>query len=147
MEVVNTLDIDGTQWEIQDVKASKDIGSINTKLSQIIKNVFNGFSIFDVFMKYLGEDNDYIYYNFWWETKAIEANPPVTSISVVPTEPFKDKIICLNMNILQTNNASIIQATQHWIGPNKAGILTYIENASDNKEWFISGMGILRRVK
>ena len=32
MEVVNTLDIDGTQWELQDVGARNDIATINQLL-------------------------------------------------------------------------------------------------------------------
>ena len=147
MEVVNTLDIDGTQWEIQDIEARNDIGNINTKLSQLTKNVFTGISTFDVFMKYLGEDDNYIYYHFWWESKMIEVTPPLRSFMIMPIETSKDKIISLSMNILQSFNGSVIQATQHADGPNQAGILTYIQNASDDKRWYISGMGILRRVK
>lgn len=33
MEVVNTLDIDGTQWEIQDVKARNDIETIKQSMT------------------------------------------------------------------------------------------------------------------
>ena len=35
MEVVNTLDIDGTQWEIQDVVARNDITTIKENISNI----------------------------------------------------------------------------------------------------------------
>ena len=40
MEVVNTLDIDGTQWEIQDVKARNQIATIEEKTTiKITKKV------------------------------------------------------------------------------------------------------------
>ena len=147
MEVANILDIDGTQWEMQDLTARNDIANMNTKLSQITKNVFIGTATFDVFMTYLGEDNNYIHYNFWWAPTNMEINNPVTGINVIPIDSVKDKIINLNLNILQAKNPNIIQATQHSAGDNDAGILTYIKNASSEKHWIISGMGILRRVK
>ena len=44
MEVVNTLDIDGTQWEMQDVEARNEIATLKTeieKLKTIEKWVYN----------------------------------------------------------------------------------------------------------
>ena len=40
MEVVNTLDIDGTQWEIQDVKARNDIEAIKQLMTpEVMPNI------------------------------------------------------------------------------------------------------------
>lgn len=41
MEVVNTLDIDGTQWEIQDVEARKKILELDQKTTIKITNKIN----------------------------------------------------------------------------------------------------------
>lgn len=35
MEVVNTLDIDGTQWEIQDVEARNEIQALKTEIEKL----------------------------------------------------------------------------------------------------------------
>ena len=35
MEIVNTLDIDGTQWEIQDVEARNEIATLKTEIEKL----------------------------------------------------------------------------------------------------------------
>lgn len=40
MEVVNTLDIDGTQWELQDVEARNKIANLETEVNTNIPNRF-----------------------------------------------------------------------------------------------------------
>ena len=147
MAEVAKIDIDGFQWDIKDQNARNEINNINTKLSQITKNVFNGIGTFDVFMKYLGEDNNYIYYNFWWEPTTLNIQDIIVGFEIIPIDTIKDKIITLNMNIAQDGNPAIIQATQHQFGNNSAGMYTYVQNASNATNWLISGMGILRRVK
>ena len=147
MEVVNTLDIDGTQWEIQDVKARNRIEEVVVENSKIIDIILEGTFIFKAKMKYLGEDETYKYYNFWWEEQLGRYEGILSAIEVTPRNTNTDKILNLNMNILQTANASIIQRTQHYTGSNNSGMLTYIANASENPQWLISGMGILRRKK
>lgn len=37
MEIVNTLDIDGTQWEIQDAQARQDIAELKLSLEEALK--------------------------------------------------------------------------------------------------------------
>lgn len=37
MEVVNTLDIDGTQWKIQDAQARQDIAKLKLSLEEALK--------------------------------------------------------------------------------------------------------------
>ena len=37
MEIVNTLDIDGTQWEIQDSKARQDISELKLSFEEALK--------------------------------------------------------------------------------------------------------------
>ena len=147
MEVVNTLDIDGTQWEIQDEKARNRIEEVVVENSKIIDIILDGTFIFKAKMKYLGEDETYKYYNFWWEEQNGRHEGIISAISVIPPNTNTDKILNLNMNILQNANANIIQRTQHYAGPNNSGILTYISNASEKPNWVISGMGILRRKK
>lgn len=39
MEIVNTLDIDGTQWEIQDAEARQDIAKLKLSCGDGFKNV------------------------------------------------------------------------------------------------------------
>lgn len=141
------VNIKGVQWDLKDEVARNEINNINTKLSEITKNVFEGVSKFDVFMKYLGEDNNCIYYNFWWEPKTIIIPSPVIGFFVSPIDSIKDRIINLSMNILQSGNSQIIQATQHVAGNNNAGVYTYIQNANNEIHWAISGMGILKRIK
>lgn len=147
MEVVNTLDIDGTQWEIQDVEARNRIKEVVVENSKIIDIVLNGTFIFHAKMKYLGEDETYKYYSLWWDSQNVSSNGSITAINIVPQNTDTDKILNLNLNILQRSNANITQHTQHYSGQNNAGILTYISNVSENPNWTISGMGILERKK
>ena len=147
MEVANTLDIDGTQWEIQDVVARNRIEEVVVENSKIIDIILDGTFIFNAKMKYLGEDETYKYYNFWWVEQNGRHEGILSTIEVIPRNTDTDKILNLNLNILQTANASIIQRTQHYSGSNNSGMLTYIEGASANPQWVISGMGILRRKK
>ena len=141
------IDIDSVQWNMKDQEARNKINNINTKLSEITKNVFTGISTFDVFMKYLGEDNNCIYYNFWWEPKNIIIPSPIEGIYIEPVDKIKDRIISLSMNVLQSGNSQIVQATQHPAGNNNEGMYTYIQNSNNETHWIISGMGILRRNK
>ena len=147
MEVVNTLDIDGTQWEIQDAGARNRIEEVVVENSKIIDIVLNGTFTFYAKMKYLGEDETYKYYNFWWAEQSVSSEEPLKAINVTPQNTDTDKILALNLNLLQKNNASLIQNTQHYVGQNGSGILTYISSVSGNPNWIISGMGILRRKK
>lgn len=147
MEVVNTLDIDGNQWEIQDTKARNRIEEVVVENSKIIDIILGGTFTFNAKMKYLGEDETYKYYNFWWVEQERSSEEILNFITVVPEETNTDKILALNLNILQSENAKIEQHTQHHTGPNLSGIATYIFNASANPTWTISGMGILRRKK
>lgn len=147
MEVANILDIDGSQWEIQDVVARNRIEEVVVENSKIIDIVLDGTFIFNAKMKYLGEDETYKYYNFWWEEQNRRHEDILSSIEVIPRNTNTDKILSLNLNILQISNASIIQRTQHYTGSNNSGMLTYITGASTNPQWVISGMGILRRKK
>lgn len=147
MEVANILDIDGSQWEIQDVEARNRIEEVVVENSKIIDIVLNGTFTFNAKMKYLGEDETYKYYNFWWEAQNGRHEGSLSTIDVIPQNTNTDKILNLNLNILQVGNPSIIQQTQHYIGSNNSGIVTYIAGTSANPQWVISGMGILRRTK
>lgn len=147
MEVVNTLDIDGTQWEIQDVVARNRIEEVAIENSKIMDVTLDGTFSFSAKMKYLGEDETYKYYNFWWEPQSKTYTDKLSTIIVLPPNISTDKILALNLNILQFDNTRIEQRTQHYANPNQSGILTYIFNASENPNWTISGMGILRRTK
>ena len=147
MEVANILDIDGSQWELQDVEARNRIEEVVVENSKIIDIALGGTFIFNAKMKYLGEDETYKYYNFWWEEQNGRHEGTLSVIEVFPQNTNTDKILNLNLNILQMQNASIIQRTQHSAGSNNSGIITYIANASTNPQWRISGMGILRRKK
>ena len=141
------VDIKGVQWELKDGVARNEITTLKNKLSEIIDTVFDGSATFNAHMKYLGENNNYIYYNFWWETQSVIIQAPVNGVAFYPYDKNNDKIINLNLNILQSGNSNIIQKTQHAIGVNDCGIFTYLEGATDNLTWYISGMGILRRTK
>ena len=147
MEVANILDIDGNQWELQDVEARNRIEEVVVENSKIIDIILDGTFIFNAKMKYLGEDETYKYYNFWWGEQNGRHEGILSYIEVIPRNTNTDKILNLNMNILQNANASIIQRTQHYAGSNNSGILTYITDATANPQWVISGMGILRRKK
>ena len=147
MEVVNTLDIDGTQWEIQDVVARNRIEEVVVENSKIIDIILDGTFIFNAKMKYLGEDETYKYYNFWWVEQTVRHEGILSNIQVIPRNTNTDKILNLNMNILQRGNENLIQCTQHFAGSNNSGMVTYIANTSAAPEWIISGMGILRRTK
>lgn len=147
MEVVNTLDIDGNQWEIRDTKARNRIEEVVAENSKIIDIEMGGTFVFNSKMKYLGEDETYKYYDFWWEPQNRSFAEKITTISVMPPNSDTDKILALNLNILQDGNINIDQRTQHYDGRNQSGIVTYIFGASGNPSWTISGMGILRRTK
>ena len=147
MEVANILDIDGNQWEIQDVEARNRIKEIAAETNKIIDITTDGTFKFSAKMKYLGEDETYKYYNFWWEPQKRSSVEEIKNIKVIPPNTNTDKILALSLNILQDGNAGIDQRTQHYADPNQSGILTYIFNASTSPGWTISGMGILRRKK
>lgn len=147
MADVKIVDIDGSQWSMKDQEARTQINNIKTELAKITDVVFGGSSTFNVHMKYLGEDNNYIYYNFWWDEQRITLQATATGILICPPDTNIDKIVNLNLNILQDLNSAIVQSTQHKAGPNDSGIYTYIQNANERTGWTISGMGILKRAK
>lgn len=147
MADVKIVDIDGEQWYIKDQEARALINEIKAQLSEITDVVFNGIATINAKMKYLGEDSNYIYYNFWWEPQRVTIQSPISGFFVYPSDTTNDKIINLNLNILQDLNSSLIQTTQQEAGTNNSGIYTYIQNSNDQSGWTISGMGILRRAK
>lgn len=141
------VDIKGVQWELKDEVARNEIVTLKNKLSEIIDTTFDGTATFKAYMKYLGENNNYIYYNFWWEPQNANIKTPIKGIVVYPYDKSKDRIVNLSMNILQSGNRSIIQQTQHPAGNNDCGMYTYLQGVNDTTSWVISGMGILRRTK
>lgn len=147
MADVKIIDIDNEQWNMKDQEARTQINNIKTELAKITDIVFNGAGTFNAHMKYLGEDNNYIYYNFWWDAQRITLQANVAGFFIYPSDTNNDKIVNLNLNILQDLNSAIVQATQQEAGPNNSGIYTYIKNANENTGWTISGMGILKRAK
>lgn len=147
MENANILDIDGTQWELQDKVARNRIEEVAIENSKIIDIQLDGTFVFSAKMKYLGKDETYEYYTFWWEPQTRSYAEKIRSISVIPQNTNTDKILALNLNILQDGNVNIDQRTQHYDGPNRSGMLTYIFGASESTSWTLSGMGILRRTK
>lgn len=147
MEKVSIIDIQGEQWAITDQETRTLINEIKTQLSQIIDTTFDGTATFKAYMKYLGENNNYIYYNFWWEPQNVNIQAPFDGLATYPYDRSNDRIINLSLNILQSGNSSIIQKTQHPIGYNNCGMFTYLQGASNEPNWVISGMGILRRTK
>lgn len=147
MADVKIIDIDGEQWNIKDQDARNRIKEILNKCSEVLNTRFHGTFNFDVKMKYIGEDNNYIYYNFWWEAQEKESNETLSFIMLYPQDETSERILSLNLNILQEENSNIVQKTQHSIGTLKQGITTYISNSTSNKNWVISGMGILRKIK
>ena len=147
MEVVNTLDIGGTQWELQDVVARQSIAEVESKVSEIMNVTLGGTFSFSAKMKYLGEDETYKYYDFWWESQSRTYTGTLSTIIVLPSNTSTDKILALNLNVLQNGNTGIDQRTQHFTGPNESGMVTYIFGTSADPNWIISGMGILRRKK
>ena len=147
MEVVNTLDIDGTQWEIQDVVARNRIEEVVVENSKLIDVTLGGTFNFSAKMKYLGEDETYKYYNFWWEPQVKSYTGTLTAIVVLPPNTTTDKILTININAHQKDNDQIYKGTQHPAGINLSGYATYLYNVFDNVNWTFSGMGILRRTK
>ena len=147
MQDVKIIDIDNEQWNMKDQEARNRIAALEEKQTKIIDIIFGGTTSFSGKMKYLGEDNNYEYYNFWWEAQNKIISENANPLEVIPQNTNTDKILSLNLNILQSGNAGIIQATQHEIGANGSGILTYLQNVSTQTRWVISGMGILRRNK
>ena len=147
MADVKIVDIDGEQWNIKDQEARNIIEEILNKRSEVLDTQFHGTFRFDVKMKYIGEDNNYIYYNFWWEPQEKESDETLSFIMIYPQNEDSERILTLNLNIFQEENASIIQKTQHSIGSSKQGMTTYISNSTSNKNWVIAGMGILRKIK
>lgn len=141
------VDIKGVQWELKDEVARNEIATLKNKLSEIIDTTFDGTVTFKAYMKYLGENNNYIYYNFWWEPQNVNIKTPLDGIAVYPYDKSNDKIVSLSMNILQSGNPSIIQKTQHPVGNKDCGMFTYLQGMDNESNWIISGMGILRRTK
>ena len=102
---------------------------------------------FSAKMKYLGEDETYKYYNFWWEQQTKTSGIALGSIIVDPPNTTTDKILTININPYQYGNAQIYKGTQHSAGKNSSGMITYLFNATVATQWMFSGMGILRRKK
>ena len=147
MEIVHTLDIDGSQWELQDGVARQSIAEVERKFSEIINVKLGGTFSFSAKMKYLGEDETYKYYDFWWEPQTKTYGAVLTSIIVNPPNTTTDKILSININPYQYGNAQIYKATQHAAGANNSGMITYLFNATVATQWTFAGMGILRRKK
>lgn len=147
MADASIIDIGGVQWNVKDTKARDDIKEILNKRSEILDEVFSGTFNFDGKLKYLGEDSEHIYYIFWWIQQEKKSSAVKDSILVSPPKINTDKIININMNIVQYGNTNIIQKTQYATGTGGASIITYIQNASNAQSWTISAMGILRRKK
>ena len=147
MEVVNTLDIDGTQWEMQDEVARNRIEEVALENSKIINVTLGGTFNFSARMKYLGEDETYKYYNFWWEPQIKSYTGTLSAIVVTPPNTTTDKILTININAHQKDNDQIYKGTQHPASINSSGYATYLYNVFDNVNWTFSGMGILRRTK
>lgn len=147
MEVVHTLDVNGTQWEMQDKVARNRIEEVASENSKIIDITLGGTFTFSAKMKYLGEDKTYKYYNFWWESQTKTYGAVLSSIIVTPQNTTTDKILTINLNAYQYGNAQIFKGTQHPAGANNSGMITYLFNATVAAQWTFSGMGILRRKK
>ena len=147
MADVKIVDIDGSQWNMKDQEARNKITEILNKLSQVSDIKLNGTFSFDAKMKYFGEDENYIYYNFWWEAQTKTSAIALGSIIITPPNTNTDKILYLDLNSYQYSNAQICRATQHATGTNLSGIITYFLNVTVAAQWTFSGMGILRRQK
>ena len=147
MEIVHTLDIDGSQWALQDGEARQSIAEVASKVSEIMNITLGGTFNFSSKMKYLGEDETYKYYNFWWEPQVKTIGIALGSITVTPPNTTTDKILTVSINPLQYGNARIVCASQHPAGENDSGMIIYINNATVATQWTFSGMGILRRKK
>ena len=147
MEIVHTLDIDGSQWELQDGVARNRIEEVVVENSKIIDVTLGGTFSFSAKMKYLGEDETYKYYDFWWEPQTKTYGAVLGSITVTPPNKTTDKILTVNVNPYQYGNAQIFKGTQHSAGTNNSGMITYLFNATVAAQWTFSGMGILRRKK
>lgn len=147
MEIVHTLDIDGSQWGLQDEVARQSIAEVANKISEIMNVTLGGTFSFSAKMKYLGEDETYKYYDFWWEPQIKTFGAVLGSITVTPPNTTTDKILTINVNAYQYGNAQIFKGTQHPAGVNTSGMITYLFNATAATQWTFSGMGILRRKK
>lgn len=147
MEIVHTLDIDGSQWGLQDGVARQSIAEVASKISEIMNVTLGGTFSFSAKMKYLGEDETYKYYDFWWEPQSKTFGAVLGSIIVNPPNTDTDKILTVNVNPYQYGNAQIYKGTQHTAGTNNSGMITYLFNATVAPQWTFSGMGILRRKK
>lgn len=147
MEIVHTLDIDGSQWELQDGVARSRIEEVVVENSKIIDVTLGGTFNFSAKMKYLGEDETYKYYDFWWEPQTKIYGTILGSITVTPPNTTTDKILSINVNPYQYGNAQIYKGTQYSAGANSSGMITYLSNATVATQWAFSGMGILRRKK
>ncbi len=147
MADVKIVDIDGIQWNIKDEQARNQITEILNKLSQVSDIKLGGNFTFDAKMKYFGEDENYIYYNFWWESQIKTSPIALGSITITPPNTNTDKILYIDLNCYQYGNAQIYKGTQHAAGTNSSGIITYLFNATVAAQWMFSGMGILRRQK
>lgn len=147
MADVSKIDIDGVQWDIKDAMARTNIITIENKNKEVLDVTFGGTANYSGKMRYFGEDNNFIYYYFWWETQTKTLTSDLEGFSIYPPNLNTDKILSLNLNILQTGNPYIQQLSQHNTGQNSSGMYTYLLGNGANNNWQVSGMGILRRTK
>lgn len=147
MADVKIIDIDNEQWNMKDQDARDRLTAIENKLYKSRDFTFGGTVSLSVKGFLIGEDDTNRYYQCFipQQTKGIPS--PMANFSILPQDTNKQKILSLNMNLLQAGNTGVIQMTQHATGANECGILTYITNQSTESTWVIMGSLMLRETK
>lgn len=148
MADVKIIDIDSEQWNMKDQNARDRLTVIEEQQYKLTTENFqmSGFT-FSVKLKKIAEDNNYNYYQFFFGPTNMTLDPSASFISLYPQDMASEQILSVNLNILQNGNAGVQQRTQHPIGQNGCGIVTYLAVLSNETNWTIGGFGIMRKTK
>lgn len=147
MADVKIIDIDNEQWDMKDQNARDRLTAIENTLYKKRSFTFGGTTSLAVEGFLIGEDNTYRYYQCFILQQNKTIPSPMAYFLILPQDTSKQKILSLNMNLLQGENPNIVQMTQHQLGENESGIITYLQGQNTQQSWIIGGSLMLREAK
>lgn len=147
MADVKIIDIDSEQWNMKDQNARDRLTAIENTLYKKRSFTFGGTTSLSVEGFLIGEDNTYRYYQCYIIQQSKTIPSPMAYFLILPENTDKQKILSLNLNLLQGENTNIVQMTQHQLGANSSGIITYLQGQNTQQNWVIGGSLILREAK
>lgn len=147
MADASIIDIGGTQWNVKDKEARQKVLDLENKMKLITKETFTGTFNFEARLKYLGEDDTYIFYSFWWPKTNRIFQATNSYISIYPPNRNTDIIESIQLGLWQTGNFDITAGLQDPTGSRKEGYNIHFLNQTSDKNFWFSAMGYINRLK